>query len=62
MPTYNEYVSIDNNYNNKDNNYSSIINVNINCYICLNNDENDLFSHNLDNILENIACIIASEK
>ena len=27
-----------------------------------NNNENDLFSHNLDNMLENIACIIASEK
>ena len=27
-----------------------------------NINENDLFSHNLDNMLENIACIIASEK
>ena len=27
-----------------------------------NNNDNDLFSHNLDNMLENIACIIASEK
>ena len=27
-----------------------------------NNNESGLFSHNLDNILENIACIIASEK
>jgi len=26
------------------------------------NNDNDLFSHNLDNMLENIACIIASEK
>ena len=28
----------------------------------INNNENDLFSHNLDNKLENIACLIASEK
>jgi hypothetical protein len=28
----------------------------------INNNENDLFSHNLDNMLENIACLIASEK
>ena len=27
-----------------------------------NNNENDLFSHNLDNMLENIACLITSEK
>ena len=27
-----------------------------------NNNENDLFSHNLDNMLENIAFTIASEK
>lgn len=27
-----------------------------------NNNENDLFSHNLDNMLENIACIITAEK
>jgi hypothetical protein len=26
------------------------------------NNDNDLFSHNLDNMLENIACLIASEK
>jgi hypothetical protein len=26
------------------------------------NNDNDLFSHNLDTMLENIACIIASEK
>ena len=27
-----------------------------------NSNENELFSHNLDNMLENIACLIASEK
>ena len=27
-----------------------------------NNNDNELFSHNLDNMLENIACLIASEK
>ena len=28
----------------------------------VNNNENDLFSHNLDNMLENIAYLIATEK
>ena len=53
IPTYNEYVSIDNNYNNKDYNYYTIINVNINCYICLNN-ENNLNDNNLSENEDNI--------